>query len=156
MPSTRAKSYAQARPNAAVPSPGNHQTGGLVGNGNSGCACRALDRNRADRTSMPTRSPSLRRPLHLRRPTTLVPVSPASDLTADSAEEEENRSDDQQDQPDRPEHWDAEDEPDDQQDQPQDDHVAPPGSRGSPAQSAGSLPSRTALQTRLIGRVCRC
>jgi len=39
--------------------------GGLVGNGNSACACRALDRNRADRTSMPTTSPSLRRPLHL-------------------------------------------------------------------------------------------
>ena len=96
----------------------------------------------------PTRSPSTQgRAMHLDVPATLVPVSPATDLTADSAEQEEDRSNDHQDQTDRPERWEAEEEPDDQQDQSQDNHVAPPGSGGCPAQSAGSLPSRTPSKT---------
>lgn len=77
----------------------------------------------------------------------LVPVAPATDLTAESAEQEEDRSNDQQDKTDRPERRDTEDESDDQQDQPQDNHVAPPGSGGCPAQSAGTLPSRTPSKT---------
>jgi len=114
-------------------------------------AFRGLGRHRSHQTSRADQvavyARPVRRPIQLDVPATLVPVSPATDLAADSAEQDKDRSNDHQDQTDSPERWETEEEPDDQQDQSQDNHVAPPGSGGCPAQSAGSLPSRTPSKT---------